>query len=188
VIPAPAINISGTTTVNQGQSITISATVTNAGTGPAYQWQDSTQTHSWTNIPGATAPTLVYTPAATGDKLRCLLTSTAVCAPPSAITSNVLEFTVTILTALDPVPGNSYGIRYYPNPASQILTIDSLKLRDQWLSADIFGMDGKKTTVSAILSGQQKMQLNLGRLSAGVYTVVLRRKQGAAVYFKLLRL
>ncbi|RYZ34742.1 MAG: hypothetical protein EOP49_34205, partial [Sphingobacteriales bacterium] len=74
---APSITISGNTTVDQGASATITSSVVNEGTTPSYQWQDSTSTHTWTNIAGAINSTIDYTPQQTGDGIRAILTSTA---------------------------------------------------------------------------------------------------------------
>ncbi len=95
---APTATISGSTTVNSGQATTISTSITNGGTMPTYQWQDSVSATSWQNIAGATASTINYTAAATGVKLRCILTSNSTCATAPTAISNVLTFTIALPT------------------------------------------------------------------------------------------
>ena len=183
----PGLVISGNTTVNQGQSTTLTATATNGGNTPMYQWQDSTQIASWTNIPGATNTTLVYTPAQTGNKVRCGMSSNANCASPPGALSNVLTFTVNPVTAIDPVPANNYGIIYFPNPVNKMLIIDSLKINDRWQSIELVSMDGKQVMNSNSIRGKTKLTLDLEWLPAGEYIAVLKRKQGEWVYLKLIK-
>lgn len=93
----PTITISGTTAMVQNTSTTFSAGITYGGTAPAYQWMDSTSTHTWANT--GTGSQLVYTPAKTGDKIRCLLTSNQTgCLTTSQVTSNELTFKVDVIT------------------------------------------------------------------------------------------
>lgn len=58
-----------------GSSITLSLTGNSAGCGMTYQWQSSPNNSTWTNIAGATSPTLVQTPSST-TYYRCVLTCT----------------------------------------------------------------------------------------------------------------
>ncbi|MBL0201593.1 MAG: VCBS repeat-containing protein [Chitinophagaceae bacterium] len=88
------ITASGNTTVVQGASTLISTAITNGGNSPAYQWQDSTAVHSWQNINGATASSVNYTPAASGNKLKCILTGSNPCVVNNTVPSNVLTFIV----------------------------------------------------------------------------------------------
>ena len=183
----PTITISGNTTVNQGQSTTLSSGITVGGPGPLFQWEDSTTGLGWTIIPGATNPTLVYTPSQSSNKIRCFLTSNASCVTQASTTSNVLVFTVNTVTAINPVPSSLYGIRYYPNPSRELITVDSLKLSDRWSSLDVFSMDGKKLMPSKNITGLLAVSINITRLPAAGYIMVLRRKQGAAAFLKFIK-
>jgi hypothetical protein len=184
----PSIVISGTTTVLTGQNTTISSAILNGGGSPQYQWQDSTSTHNWQNIPGATNAGLTYTPVLTGDKIRCQLVSNANCANPVTVMSNALAFTVNTVTAVTPVPGSSYGIVYYPNPSTGILFIDSLRLSDKWQTLQVMSMDGKQVMGAISLMNQTKKQINVERLIAGHYILILKRKSGTPAYLKFIKL
>jgi len=95
----PTITISGTTAMVQNTTTTLSATITNGGTSPTYQWMDSTSTHTWAGISNAVNNTLTYTPAKTGDEIRCILTSNLTgCLSTSQVTSNQLTFKVDVIT------------------------------------------------------------------------------------------
>ena len=84
-----SINIlASTNPICNGTSVTFSATSTNGGITPAYQWQvngvnDGTNSSTYTNS------TLVN-----GDFISCILTSNATCATGSPATSNIISITV----------------------------------------------------------------------------------------------
>ena len=182
---SPSISISGTTAVTTGQNTSLTAVPANGGSSPAYQWQDSTSTHNWQNIGGATALTLTYTPAQTGDKVRCRITNVAPCVTQTQVFSNVLSFTVSAVTAINPDPAAAYGIRYYPNPAAAELTIDSLRVTDRWETAEIINMSGGRYGTISI-ANKNRITLNLKRLVPGHYIIALRRKNGVA-YLKFIK-
>jgi hypothetical protein len=79
----PAVSISTTTTAAcTGTSYSFTATPTNGGTTPAYQWQVN-GINAGTNSPTFTSTTL-----ANGDVVSCVLTSSLACASPITATSN----------------------------------------------------------------------------------------------------
>lgn len=86
--------------VCEGTSVTLTATPTNGGSSPIYQWKVN-----GTNITGATNSTYTYVPV-DGDSITCVLTSNAECVSGNPATSNSLQMSV-IST---PVPaGNIIG-------------------------------------------------------------------------------
>jgi hypothetical protein len=183
----PAVSISGTTTVMQGHSTLITANPSGTGSGPVYQWQDSTATHSWQPVPGAQGNTLNYTPASSGDKLRCVIKTSASCATIDSAISNRLVFIVNLTTGIPPIAASDFGIKYYPNPVDKWLTIDSLKLPDAWQTLEIIMIDSRQRFPSINISNRTRATINTERLARGVYIAVLRRKQGAAVYLKFVK-
>ena len=70
-----------------GTSVTYTATPTNGGTTPSYQWQVN-----GSNV-GTSLTTYSYTPV-NGDVVRCILTSNAPCATGSPATSNSITMAV----------------------------------------------------------------------------------------------
>ena len=184
----PAISINGNTIVVAGQSSPISSSDVNTGNNPFYQWQDSTSQHNWQDLQGRTWPYMNYEPAKTGDKLRCILTSNAACADPLIVTSASLTFTVQTATAINPVPAADFGIKYFPNPVASILTIDSLKISDQWQTIEVTGIDGKQQGIKQNISNQKQVSLYVDKLPAGIYIAILKRKSGRTVYIEFARL
>jgi hypothetical protein len=91
----PSVTIAVTTGVNPtcvGNSITFTATITNGGDNPTYQW-----TKNGNNILNAIQATytgVAGTDFANGDLIRCVLISNAVCASPTSVTGSAITVTI----------------------------------------------------------------------------------------------
>lgn len=100
---APVVTISATqTTICSGNSVTFTATPTNGGNAPAYQWK-----LNGSNIGGATSVT--YTTAAlnNNDEISCVLASNASCISQTTDTSNTITITVSATVTPDITIGAS---------------------------------------------------------------------------------
>jgi hypothetical protein len=73
--------------VCQGTSVTFTATPTNGGTTPAYQWKLNG------NNAGSNNAVYTYAPAS-GDQVSCVMTSNAACVTANPATSNIVAMTV----------------------------------------------------------------------------------------------
>ena len=175
-----SINISGNTTIMQGTTTTILSAVSNSGTTPSYQWQDSISTHTWQNINGATSSTFDYTLTEPGNKLRCLLTVfNSSCSSSFTVISNVLLFNGN-LTIKD--------IRLYPNPVSSELIIDQIKITGDWETIDIISADGKKSMTGISIVNRTSVSINVQNLAKGVYIAVLNRYGDEPIRLKFVKL
>jgi hypothetical protein len=183
----PSVTVTGATTVLSGWVTVMYAVGISPGTSPSYQWQDSTHTYGWQNIPGGTGVNINYTPVATGDKLRCIMTSNAICATPSLVTSAPVIFTVNFPTGIGPVQQSSDHIRIYPNPAHTTITIDSLKIFDKWESVELMSIDGKQKISREKIRGRLSVTIRIDQLSAGMYIVILHRKSKEPLYLKFVK-
>ena len=72
-----------------GASYSFTATITNGGTSPSYQWQVN-GINQGTNSPRFTTSALLN-----GDDVTCILTSNAICTTSAKVTSNISQFTGT---------------------------------------------------------------------------------------------
>ena len=75
--------------ITTGTSVTFTATPTNGGSTPQYQWKKGS-----TNV-GANSATYTDAALANGDVITCVLTSSDVCASPTTATSAGITMTVT---------------------------------------------------------------------------------------------
>jgi hypothetical protein len=87
----PSVNISANTgnSICSGTSVTFTATPTNGGATPTYQW--------WVNGSnvGTNSPTYTTTTLANGNNVICYMTSSAACPSPTTATSNMITMVVT---------------------------------------------------------------------------------------------
>jgi hypothetical protein len=174
------IIISGKNVVISGKPATFTSSVINGGAEAKYQWQDSTATHTWEDIAGATKPIIDYIPAISGDKIRCRITSSEKCTNGAIAYSNVIELQVKSVEERETV-------RYYPNPVTSSLTIDSLKLNDKWQTLEIVSFDGLHV-LSKEIKGKTSLTIHLDNLQPGMYVAILRRAGGDPVYLKFIKL
>ena len=89
LIPAVSITAIPAGAICAGSSVTFTATPTNGGTTPTYQWQVN-----GVNA-GAGGTTFTSTTIANGDVVTCILTSNALCVSPATATSTGITMTVT---------------------------------------------------------------------------------------------
>ncbi|MFH0865263.1 MAG: M14 family zinc carboxypeptidase, partial [Bacteroidota bacterium] len=89
--PAASVSIAANPAgaICTGTNVTFTATATNGGTSPAYQWKKN-----GTNISGTTNSTYTSSTLANGDIITCVMTSSLSCATGSPSTSNSITMTV----------------------------------------------------------------------------------------------
>ena len=93
VAPSVIITANPNGTICAGTNVTFTATSTDEGTTPAYQWKLNG------NNVGTNSNTYQNSSLANGDKVTCVLTSNASCANPTTATSNEITMTVTAAVA-----------------------------------------------------------------------------------------
>jgi hypothetical protein len=87
----PSVSIAANnTTVCSGTAVSFTATPTNGGTTPTYQWKKN-----GVNITGATSATYSLTTPANNDAISLVMTSNAACTSTTVATSNTVNVTVT---------------------------------------------------------------------------------------------
>jgi hypothetical protein len=183
----PAVQLHANTTVKPGQDVLVTTTYSNAGLFPTFQWQDSTQDHGWLNINPSDSSSIHYVPQATGAAVRCILTSSSTaCLQDRTVTSAPLVFTVKDITGSSPGVDSGYHVIYYPNPASSILTVDSLY--GQWQSLEIRALDGRSRVVVIDIANQRQVHVDISGLPKGLYILCLFRNSGNNFFKKLLKI
>jgi hypothetical protein len=89
VAPSVSIAASPGTTICSGSNVTFTATPTNGGATPGYQWK-----LNGVNV-GTNTNTYQNTALTNGAKVTCVMTSSLACANPTTTTSNELTITLT---------------------------------------------------------------------------------------------
>lgn len=87
-VPTITITSSSSTAICQGVTVTFSASISNGGSLPGYQWKKNAS-----NV-GTNTGTFSISNLVSGDVIQCLLTSNASCATTSTALSNSFTFVV----------------------------------------------------------------------------------------------
>ncbi|HRG58858.1 MAG TPA: PKD domain-containing protein, partial [Bacteroidia bacterium] len=152
------IGVSPSNTICNGTTVTFTATPTNGGPAPTYQW-----TKNGVDIIGANSVTYVAT-AGTDfidtDLIRCILTSNATCAIPAIATSTPITMTVTP----NPTPSVTLNISSGTNPScsGSSITFTAVPTNGGLSPTYNFRVDGNSVqnttsasyTTSALTNGQ----------------------------------
>jgi hypothetical protein len=88
VTPSVSISANPGNTICAGTNVTFTATPTNGGVSPSYQWKLNG------NDVGTNSDTYSNASLANGDVITCVMTSNATCASPATATSNAITMTV----------------------------------------------------------------------------------------------
>ena len=80
--------VASTTSICEGNSITLNATAVNGGVNPTYEWKINGQ------VEFTGGDTFIYSNFQDGDEVNCRLTSSELCASPNTITSSSITIDV----------------------------------------------------------------------------------------------
>lgn len=148
--------------------VLFTATATNAGTNPAYQWQ-----RNGNNIVGATATTWGTFQLSDNDSIGVVVTSSYMCPSPATAVSNIIR--VTLLTGIPDL--NTTTISVYPNPVHDAITIDGLIGVNRLRLTDIAGrLIYERNTNSS------HEQLNMLSLPGAIYILQVSGDSGYHTY------
>jgi hypothetical protein len=108
-VPVVEIDVTPGLVIAKGQMATFTASVTNAGTAPLYQWQKN-----GIDIPGATTAVWSSSAIKNNDVVKCNVTALSICGKTSF---NSVTMTVQgTATGVDEVTDAAADIRLAPNP------------------------------------------------------------------------
>ena len=145
-------------------------TVSNPDLTAVYTWQLQ-QAGVWNDIiPAVTG--ITYKPTIGGDYRAK--------GAKNACTVNSNSLTVSM-------PSNQGGGAYlYPNPVKDVLTIDSLKLTEEWETLKITTMRGTEI-YSYDIRNVSKISIPVMNLNPGIYLAVLYRKDGSTFVLRFIK-
>jgi len=133
--PAVSINISANN-VCAGTPVTFTASPTNGGSSPVYQWLLNG------NNAGANSPTFSSSTFANGDMVMCMMTSSLACAAPLNIASN------SIITNISPLPVvNGGGNKTIEKGSSVALTATGSENITDITWTPLTGLDNNKILI-----------------------------------------
>jgi hypothetical protein len=179
----PDLRIYGDTVVAAGAKNHLTAATTYSGTDLQYQWQDSTHSHGWQNIPGAGGDTINYTPVTSGDKIRCIGKTNAGC----MAVSNSIAMRISVPTAIPGVQSADADYRWYPNPVSSTFYVQDENQFDPVSTISVFSNFGMRVQVMNNAGRQSTINVNVSTLATGAYFVEVRRRSGKTSYFQFLK-
>ncbi|MCS7162334.1 MAG: PKD domain-containing protein [Bacteroidia bacterium] len=161
VHPMPTVSITASaTTICEGQTVTFTATPTNAGPNPTYQWYVN-------NAPvGTNSPVFVTNQLPDGAVVSCVITSTEGCSDATLSRSNPITITVhpiptvqvspidPVVCAGQPVTFNALITNGTPAPLTYVWRVNGV---DQNVNAPVFGPvvlpDGAQVTCEVTTAG-----------------------------------
>lgn len=152
----PTVSIaltSGSNPTCNGQSLTFTATPTNGGSTPSYQWKVNG------NNVGTNNSTYTTSSLGNGEVVTCVMTSNLACASPATSTSNGI--TITITGTLTPLVSISISSGSNPTCTGQALTFTAAATNGgttpsfQWKVDGInVGTNSSSYTTSSLTNGQ----------------------------------
>lgn len=143
--------------------------VTNVQTGINYTWQQLDGTN-WTDLTPGTS----YTVSTNADyRVKAF---NGACEQYSAPVSVNLSS-----------PRNAFSIAMYPNPATNVLLLNDLKLSDQWQRLEIINYQGQRAMPGKDIRNQTNVTININSLSAGIYVARLTKADGKTVELKFIK-
>ncbi|HTR27639.1 MAG TPA: choice-of-anchor Q domain-containing protein [Puia sp.] len=180
VTPSVSIKV---TPAASGKPYELNALLVYGGNIPRLEWQDSTDATGWQAIAGGNTDTISYLPAPAGAAVRCLLTSSLQCTTQQTDTSAVVRFNL----PGGYVTSDGGGIRYYPNPVLDLLTVDSLQRSDGWQLLEILDINGQTMRRIAV-TGLTMVTVDMIGLPRGIYVLCIFRQSGSTFYRRLLKM
>jgi len=161
---APSVTITAdpNRALEPDEYVTFTATVTNGGKAPKFQWKRNGQ-----DVQGATSAKWSANTLNDNDKITVELISNYRCPqPPTAISNDIV---VQVLTGIGDVTGNGSSLNVYPNPADDYVIFEYVNTKQPGkLTVDICNVVGQKAG-HIELDKDGKARWETGSLPAGVY-------------------
>jgi hypothetical protein len=160
----PTISLTGPSSANIGQQVTVNATVTNAGASYNINWKNNNIIFATTSVPSVT-----YTKQAGPDNITATVIPVAPCAD-STTSSNK------IISGIDGISEimQAADIAVYPNPFGSLITVKGLKQKDRLTLVDITGR-----TIYTWQATKETQTFKAEGLAAGHYILKIMNEKGA---------
>lgn len=173
--PSVSITANPNTTVLSGTMINFTATPTNGGTKPSYQW-----TRNGANVVGAISNLWGASTLSNNDQICVDMTSSYLCPSPKTAKSNCIKVSIESTGIVGVWSGKAPSI--YPNPTKDILMIDGVEKGTKIQLTDVLGRVIIKAT-----SISETTALNMSHLVPGNYMLTLSKANGDRMTLKVLK-
>ena len=170
-VPVVTLSVNPTGKLTPGQTVTITATVSNAGSAPTYQWLVN-----GLPVSGANTSVFVSSTLANNDSVSCQVTSSGGCAGTLGSAYVKLHFTG---VGVQPVVTTGSDITVVPNPSKGIFTVKGnlASATDQELTIEVTDMVGQVVYSNRLMAhnGELNEKIELrNNLANGMYIINLR--------------
>ena len=165
VYTTPSIMLTGISSTSVGSSVTITATVSSAGSSYDIHWMNHGIAFATTTVPSVT-----YTKGVGTDTITARIVPTGYgCWDSTTSAGHVVSVGTTGITNM----ANGAGVMVYPNPAHDVVTIKSTSVIE---SVEVVNMMGQ--VVISKSSKEKVVLLDIQSLPAGVYFVKVNGLDG----------
>ncbi|MFM9004051.1 MAG: T9SS type A sorting domain-containing protein, partial [Flavobacteriales bacterium] len=172
IVPQPFITpeltiTANTDTITAGQFVTFTATATNAGSTPAYQWYIN-----GIELSGATSSTYTSGSIGNGQTITCRLTGQIPCSSVATVTSNGITIVVQQPNSIDEWDGDKEML-IYPNPSMGEITFKAKHAGTFYIVND-----AGQLVREIRLNNSNNFQLKVDNLASGAYIVAGQNEFG----------
>jgi hypothetical protein len=168
-VPTVAISAAPGTTITKGTTVVFTATVTNGGLTPAYQWNVNGTPQS-----GATAPTYTTSTLVNGDVVSCVVTGSSAC----GIQDGNGQVMMTVMSGVGVQPlTNASELAVLPNPnkGTFVITGTLAGSATEELQLEVTDMLGQVVYrgQATATGGKVHESISLGKVANGMYILNL---------------
>ncbi|OJJ21262.1 hypothetical protein BKI52_11905 [marine bacterium AO1-C] len=149
-----------------GANVTFTATSTNGGSNPTYQWQIN-----GVDVPGANASSFITATLQNADKVTVVMASSETCVSSAQVTSN--EITMSVGDVLTSIGGQltNAELRVYPNPAIEKASLYVQGKSITQVQVDIYDAMGRKVATQQGALANKTFEFEVGQLAEGRYVL-----------------
>ena len=169
----PTITLSGPASAAIGSTVTITATITGAGSAYTIYWMNAGTVFNTTSVPSVS-----YTKVSDTDTITAKIVPTGGCYDSATSFAHIV-FNANV--GIQDVFGST-DIQLYPNPAGDVLHITGLRSP---MTYTLYEMTGRRVLTGALPSGEN--EINISTLARGIYLLLVQYDDGKREIHKVVK-